>query len=185
MNMENLEIEYKVMVDSIDFFYLQEKLKDYRPETFIQENIYYDTVFEQISRNDLSLRVRHIKNKKKFIATLKEKVGDARKEYEYEVDGEDSFPKEIIDKLNEYGVDYECLVETSRLTTFRNEYKLENGVLCLDENHYYGNVDYEVECEASTLEKAKKIVKNLLDKNGISYQESKLSKVARANKYRN
>ena len=144
-----------------------------------KDNVYYDPKEEKVIINYPQLKRIELDDDERIYSPYTEV------EYEYEVDGEDSFPKEIIDKLNEYGVDYECLVETSRLTTFRNEYKLENGVLCLDENHYYGNVDYEVECESSTLEKAKKIVKNLLDKNGISYQESKLSKVARANKYRN
>ena len=96
MNMENLEIEYKVMVDSIDFFYLQEKLKDYRPETFIQENIYYDTVFEQISRNDLSLRVRHIKNKKKFIATLKKKLAMQEKNMNMKLMVKTLFQKKLL-----------------------------------------------------------------------------------------
>ena len=83
MNMENLEIEYKVMVNSIDFFYLQEKLKEYKPKMFIQENIYYDTVLLQVKNNNLSLRVRHIKNQNKYIVTLKEKLEEGRKEYEF------------------------------------------------------------------------------------------------------
>ena len=177
--MENLEIEYKVMVDEIDFFYLKEKLKDCR--LLIQENVYYDTIFEQIKRNNLSLRIRNIKNLNKRIVTLKEKLEEGQREYEYEVTEEVTFNQEIIEKLNEYGIDYNCLIETSRLTTYRNECVVDGGILCLDENYYYGNVDYEIECESSSLEKAKKIVKNLMSKHSINYQESKLSKVARAN----
>ena len=182
--MENLEIEYKVMVNGIDFFYLQEKLKEYKPKMFIQENIYYDTVLFQVKNNNLSLRVRHIKNQNKYIVTLKEKLEEGRKEYEFEVSSPKDFPQEIIDKLQEYGIDHNCLEETSRLTTYRNEYYINDSILCLDENHYYGKVDYEIECESTSLRKAKRIIENTLNKYRIAFQESTLSKVARANKYK-
>jgi len=57
-------------------------------------------------------------------------------------------------------------------------------LLCLDYNLYYNKEDYEIECEAVSMKKAKELVLQLLNKFNVSYQESKDSKVARALKNR-
>ena len=54
------------------------------------------------------------------------------------------------------------------------------GKLCLDYNVYYNKEDYEIECESTSMEKAKRIVETLLNENDIEYTISNDSKVARA-----
>ena len=44
----------------------------------------------------------------------------------------------------------------------RKEYDIEDSKLCLDHSVYYNKEDYEIECESTSMEKAKRIDYNNL-----------------------
>ena len=48
----------------------------------------------------------------------------------------------------------------------------------LDQTFYNFNTNYEIECECSELERAKKLLEGFLEENHISFSNSKSSKFA-------
>lgn len=182
--MENLEIEYKVLVAKADFERLIEILKEYKHEEMIQVNTYYDTKDEILKSQDVSLRIRNIINKKMFIATLKETKKEGKLEHEFEIKGNDInyLDSQIIDILKMYNVNSNQLVMVGQLKTIRKEYHINDCLLCLDHNTYYDNEDYEIECEANSMNEAIATISLLLQINNIKYEKAKLSKQARARK---
>ncbi len=182
--MENVEIEYKIMVKEADFKYLLFKMKENYANynDFIQENVYFDTVQFSLKKNHLSLRIRNIQNKNQLILTLKESIKEGRLEHEFEVSNLDihvHFDK-IQKILEKYNISKEELIEVARLTTKRTQFNQDDGCICLDENFYYGQKDYEIECESTSMLKAKSILHHLCLNYQIPFQESKESKIHRA-----
>lgn len=179
--MENIEIEYKVMIDKKGY----EKLLNHfngQLSSFKQTNYYFDSIDEKINKNKLSLRIREKNNK--YIVTLKEPYENGRLEHEYVVKNNElaSFPSQIINLLNKYDIKVSELYNFATLTTIRNEIKIDDSLLCIDYSTYNEMEDYEVECESNSLEKGQAIIENLLNSLSISYTKSTLSKTARAKK---
>ena len=179
--MDNLEIEYKVMINKDGFLKLKEVFSSFSKEYKEQINYYYDTKTFDLKQNKLSLRIRHIVNENSFIATLKEKIKDGHLEHEYYVDGCDfnKMPKQIINILNEKNIATKDICLLGTLKTNRLEIKYKNGILCIDHNLYNENEDYEVEFECDNLKYGEKIVSDLLNENNIIFKKSKNSKIQR------
>ena len=177
--MENLEIEYKVMINKDGFNKVLNHFKDV--PIIDQTNNYYETPNNAVTEEDLSLRIRYIKNDNSYLLTLKETLSVGKLEHEFYVKGNDIsyLPAEIIDILNKYNINYKDLKCIGSLRTIRREIKTEEYNLCLDENHYNNIVDYEIECEANDMKKAKKTIIDLLEPLNIEYQKSKKSKLGR------
>ena len=180
--MKNLEIEYKVMISKEDFIKLNNLLAKNNFKYYEQTNYYYDTINDDLKTNNYSLRIRHIENLSKYIITLKIAELIGKMEYEYEIDSLslDKVPPKIIEKLSKINVVVNNLELKGSLKTIRKEIVIDNSIVCLDFNTYNNNEDYEIECESSSMEKAKQIINTLVNKYGISYIPSKYSKVARA-----
>lgn len=182
--MKNLEIEYKVMISKEDFKKLDNLLANKNNRYFEQINYYYDTKENSLKKQSYSLRIRHIININKYLLTLKIPHLNGKMEYEYEIEENNltNIPQKIIEKLNDINVLINEIVLIGSLKTYRKEFVIDNSILCLDYNIYNNEEDYEIECESISMEKAKSIVKNILNENDISYEESRFSKVARATK---
>lgn len=58
----------------------------------------------------------------------------------------------------------------------RNVYDWEGVKLELDETHYAFGTTYEIECETNDPERFRQLLGELLDKNGITYRYSTISK---------
>ena len=177
--MENIEIEYKVMINKDDYYKIISSLDEYK--AFEQVNYYYDTFNNDLKKNNLSFRIRHILNDNTYLMTIKEKLSEGRKEYEFYL--KDNNPlninKETKDFLSKRNIDYKELHIIGKLKTLRYEIKMNNCLLCFDKNNYYNNEDYEVECEASSMLIAKKNLCEYLDNYHIKYTQSQKSKQKR------
>lgn len=182
--MENLEIEYKVMIDEIAY----QKMKEwYSLRSFVmhdQINEYYDTQNEDLRKNHLSLRIRSLLLENRWLMTLKVPEKEGKREYEFFISHNDLnlMPVQIESILNAYQIQKNELFSFSSLRTFRYETQYENTTLCLDCSEYNGWIDYEMECEAESMEKARQTLIDLLQKQEICFMESSFSKVARARK---
>lgn len=183
--MKNIEIEFKVMVSEKNFQYLLFKMKEKNKndDFFIQENVYFDTIHFALKKNHLSLRIRYIQNKNEYILTLKEKLTEGKLEHEFMVTDLNiqSCADEIQYILNQYHVSINDLIEIARLTTKRTQFKFSNDtIICFDENFYYDQKDYEIECESTSMLKAQNVLTLLCKQYQIPYQISKESKSLRA-----
>lgn len=180
--MKNVEIEYKVMVSKENFYKLEGILdKTYSPAYYNQTNFYYDDN-RKLYENKLSLRIRYIENQNMYISTLKIKNNDERIEIESILKEKDITLVDIETKdlLGKHNIDVNSLKEIAFLKTIRKEYKIDDTLLCLDYNQFYQNEDYEIECEADSMEKAKRTIDTILKLYNIEYKQSTMSKMARA-----
>ena len=175
--MENIEIEYKVMISKQDFNRL---IKAYpNAELMEQINHYFETPNNDCKKNNIALRIRTVNNKN--IITLKERLIEGKLEHEFYCDGtsKEYLNDEIKALLDKHHVDYDELIEIGILTTYRHEFKIDDNVICFDESHYNGVIDYEVECESDSMKHAQKMIKSILKPLGIKYKKSKHSKLGR------
>lgn len=140
----NLEIEYKTMLTPDQFKRLSLDYDDV--PNIKQVNYYYQ--YADVTK-PIAARIRQIDQK--FELTFKIKQAKGRLEVNFVVQGNDSnvFNREDVKSFlitNDYSFDFSYLGE---LTSYRRLIKETNGDLCIDENHYLGLVDYELEYEVT------------------------------------
>ena len=155
-----------------------------------QTNHYIDSKDRVLRENDFALRIRE---KEDFVLTLKTPLSEGLLEKnqtlswrEYDaLEDEKTFPVGNIKSFLELcGFNTRELKVLASLTTHRIEFEYEDGLVCLDENIYGKDksvVDYELEIEATSMERAEELIKRLLADAGIKeFKFNLLSKQARA-----
>lgn len=169
-----IEKEYKMMLSKEEFKNLLASF----PKAIINDqiNYYYDSKPSVYARG-FGIRIRELNNK--FYFTLKESVPEGKLEFEFEIpnnDINDAKVRELLDKLELF----DSLEMIGTLRTIRHIHKDEFGELCIDENHYNGIVDYEVEYELfdHTLDKLEHF-KNILKMCNIEFIQNNTSKIRR------
>jgi len=180
--MQNLEIEYKVLVNKEDYEKLICFITQFDYHKFDQTNYYFDDRNDNLLKNKISLRIRYYSDSNKYILTLKEKKEEGHLEHEFEMPSNDILlaNNEIKSIVNQTGASVNDLILLTSLRTIRYEISYQDSLLCVDHSFYNGLEDYEVECEANTMDTAKEVIKEVLDNLSINYEESKNSKQKRA-----
>lgn len=180
----NVEIEAKALLTKEEYEKLMGVYSDYH--AYIQTNYYIDSPNRILKKNDLSLRVRAKEGKHEL--TMKSDLEEGRLERnvyittdEFEDIKKGIFPdNEIKDVILEKGIDLKTLKILTSLETKRIDVLIQGGLASIDENHYGDKVDYEIELEHESMEKAITHLKELLEKNEIEYRENTVSKTSRA-----
>jgi uncharacterized protein YjbK len=186
----NIEIEAKVLLQKEQYDQVVSYLHLERYKKIKQTNHYIDSTSRVLRDNDFALRVRE---KDDFVLTLKTPLSEGLLEKnqtlswrEYDaLEDESIFPIGNIKSFLELcGFNTRELQVLASLTTYRIEFEYEDGLVSLDENHYGKNgkvVDYELEIESASMERAEELVKRLLQEAGITeFKFNTLSKQARA-----
>ena len=186
----NIEIEAKVLLQKEQYDQVVSYLHLERYKKIKQTNHYIDSTSRVLRDNDFALRVRE---KDDFVLTLKTPLSEGLLEKnqtlswrEYDaLEDESIFPVGNIKSFLELcGFNTRELQVLASLTTYRIEFEYEDGLVSLDENHYGKNgkvVDYELEIESTSMERAEELIKRLLQETGITdFKFNTLSKQARA-----
>ena len=186
----NIEIEAKVLLQKEQYDQVVSYLHLERYKKITQTNHYIDSTSRVLRDNDFALRVRE---KDDFVLTLKTPLSEGLLEKnqtlswrEYDaLEDESIFPVGNIKSFLELcGFNTRELQVLASLTTYRIEFEYEDGLVSLDENHYGKNgkiVDYELEIESTSMERAQELIKRLLQEAGITeFKFNTLSKQARA-----
>jgi uncharacterized protein YjbK len=186
----NIEIEAKVLLQKEQYDQVVSYLHLERYKKIKQTNHYIDSTSRVLRDNDFALRVRE---KDDFVLTLKTPLSEGLLEKnqtlswrEYDaLEDESIFPIGNIKSFLELcGLNTRELQVLASLTTYRIEFEYQDGLVSLDENHYGKNgkvVDYELEIESASMERAEELVKRLLQEAGITdFKFNTLSKQARA-----
>ena len=165
----NLEIEYKTLLTKDQFKQLS---LDYDKIPIIKQvNHYYQ--YNDPSKS-LVARIREIDQA--FTLTFKIKQIKGRLEINFKVSSNDPnvFAREDVQSFlleNDFTQSFTYLGE---LTTYRRLIKEVDGELCIDENHYLGEVDYELEYEVSRDEgQAYSRFQELVEKYNLSNEKAK------------
>lgn len=143
----NLEIEYKTLLTYDQFKQLS--LSFNNVPVITQINHYYQYSDELMP---IAARIRQIDQH--FELTFKIKQAKGRLEVNFDVLSNDilMFSREDVQTFlieNGYSQSFTYL---GALTTYRRLIKEADGELCIDENHYLGIVDYELEYEVTNNE---------------------------------
>ena len=175
----SLKIEVKYIIDREDYLKLLEYFSLNIEDRFTQLNEYFDTPNRQLMADKMMLRIRSKKVGHKL--TLKVPEGEGLMEYNVPLPYEQYLYIKQTGKITSLPINQSKFVQIGELTTHRIKTSYLQGEIFLDENHYNGIVDYEVEYEVpNDLEQAERIVIDLFKKANVTSYHKSLSKMKRA-----
>lgn len=177
---KNLEIEYKMLLEEDVFHQL---MNDYQGHTYSQTNYYLTSI--ELSALRYSLRVREKEGH--YEMTLKTPANKGRLEHNLDITKEDleaiqngHMPdNEIMRLLKNQNFNIDIIKQAYSLTTIRRDVPFDSGMLSLDENHYNGLTDYELEFEVSDEIKGLEDFHKLCEHYHLDYKGNCMSKIAR------
>lgn len=181
--MSFIEIEYKSLLNKDEFKRLSHQFR--KIDTIEQTNHYFDTADRSIKGNRMSLRIRTFKDSAELTLKIPQTVGNEEINYPVTlqeakkmIEG-DPIPESIIkERLLEKNIKIEAIKCFGSLKTIRRETPIPIGLLAIDENHYSGKIDYEIELEVTDAERGKMDFNHFLKTNHVTFKYAK-SKVAR------
>lgn len=182
--MDHLEIEFKSMLT-------EEEYKNLLPffqtsKAITQTNYYIDSTGYNLRQAKIVLRVRTFSD---TLAELTLKIPQKLGNMEYnqtlkptEISNlleKQIFPEGKIAQLLE-GLSFSTndLRIIGHLETIRMEKQIEIGLLALDESHYFGKTDFELELEVRDFKDGQKQFQSFLKEHHIEYKAGK-SKIGR------
>ncbi|MCR5332569.1 MAG: CYTH domain-containing protein [Bacilli bacterium] len=180
----NLEIEAKSLIDEKSYRKLVEGKTD---KCYTQTNYYLDNKKSELHKKKLGLRVREKDGELELTLKVKQKEGKLEinqlisdKDF-FNLKVKSIFPEgEVKIKLLEYEIDVNKLYVFTTLVTIRLDLEYKGCLISIDNSSFSGITDYEVECEADSMEKAKSTLIEFLKENEVPYQENFVSKLKRA-----
>lgn len=183
----NIEIEAKALISKEDYQKVLTYYKADRYKRIKQTNYYIDTNDFALKKMGIGLRIRE---KDDFVLSLKAPMAEGLLEQnekitwkQYEEFRENGiFPKcPIKDFLMMLDIIPDDLkIQTSLITERIEIPETDSGLFSIDKNSYNGLIDYELELEGTSLEKAKEALKNMCDNAKITYIENLKNKQSRA-----
>ncbi|MBF1210948.1 MAG: CYTH domain-containing protein [Granulicatella sp.] len=188
--MLQVEREFKNLLTKSQYHSLLEDFKPLLTKEITQTNSYYD--WDGILQSHkMALRIRIVEGK--TIGEITLKIPQSSLEvlefthelpvetlHQYNEQKQFSLPLSIKETLESNGVFIEKVEQTALLTTHRLEGPLSNNEwLVLDESHYNGKVDYEMEMEVQNLSLGEEVFLKILQKYHIQREqaESKIKRV--------
>lgn len=188
--MAEIEKEFKNLITKENY---EEILNDYQnilTTSITQTNSYYD--YQGILKSHhIALRIRTIEGQSTGEITLK----IPQDTYEvleitetlpidilqsFNAQKEFTLPEKIYKALVNQKINLKTVQQTAHLITHRKQGTLSaNELLVLDESHYNGRCDYEIEMEVNDLQQGEQVFNQFLHQYGIKRQQAD-SKIKRA-----
>ncbi|MED1862821.1 CYTH domain-containing protein [Fictibacillus nanhaiensis] len=182
---QEIEIEFKNLLTQLEFLRLIDEFDVQQEDFHKQTNYYFDTQQFELKHQRSALRVRTKNNE--YTLTLKQKLDKHILETHQNVSKDifrdllkgQSLPSgEVTDQISKMNIDVKKITYLGELTTFRAEFPYKDGLLVLDENHYLGKIDYEIEYESADYTSGLNHFNELLTIKQISIRDTE-SKIAR------
>lgn len=188
--MAEIEKEFKNLLTKAQYEAIADDYQSVFTKDVTQTNSYYD--YEGLlQQHKMALRIRIVEGKETGEITLKIPQSSLEVlEYTevlpvdilnaYNHDKQFTLPTSLLEALENKGITLQTVNQTALLTTHRLEGALsENEWLVLDESHYNGKVDYEMEMEVRSLELGEPVFLGILEKYKIERRQAE-SKIKRA-----
>ena len=188
--MPEIEKEFKNLLTKEQYDSLVEEYKDVFTKDVTQTNSYYD-YNGLLQEHKMALRIRIVEGKETGEITLKipqsslevlefTEVLPVELLNQFNNDKQFTLPPSIQKALEKEGILLQTVMQTALLTTHRLEGALsENEWLVLDESHYNGKVDFEMEMEVRSLKLGEPVFLGILAKHNIERRQAE-SKIKRA-----
>lgn len=176
-----LEIEYKSMLTKQEYeiFIAHYQLtdKDFR----VQTNIYFDTVDEQLKKQNCGLRIRFVGHQAEYTLKTPAEKGRLETTDTFITEEAEAFIFEkrlprsgaVFQKLSDLNIDPASLIQTGKLTTKRAEFPIEEGLLAIDESWGDNLHDFELELEVGDASVGKIAFINFLKRFSLPYRPAK------------
>ena len=188
--MPEIEKEFKNLLTKEQYEAIADDYQSVFTKDVTQTNSYYD--YEGLlQQHKMALRIRILEGKETGEITLKIPQSSLEVLENTEVlpvdilnaynhDKQFTLPTSLQEALENKGVTLQTVNQTALLTTHRLEGALsENEWLVLDESHYNGKVDYEMEMEVRSLELGEPVFLGILETYQIERRQAE-SKIKRA-----
>jgi uncharacterized protein YjbK len=182
---QEIEIEFKNILTYEEFLRLIYDFNIQKSAFNEQTNYYFDTDDFQLKNQKSALRIRY-KNGE-YTLTLKQQYDQHILETHQTIDNT-HFPNvlrgnplpegEVTEALRKLHIETPEIKYLGELTTNRVELPYLDDLLVLDENHYLGKIDYELEYESADYNKGQQKFLELLESKKIPLRETK-SKIHR------
>ena len=173
--MEHIEYEERVLIKEADYLKILEDIKrDNVPfiSSYI-ENIYLDSDDHFIKENKMAFRIRTINHKEQELTLKRKNKDNSCVEINETLDKHPLIDKALNNRFSEFH-------EIARLATERVEVQYDDYLLVVDKNYYHGIIDFDIEIEANSQQKALEIIKNYCKKYDLTYKPDYKSKSHRA-----
>lgn len=188
--MPEIEKEFKNLLTKEQYEAIAGDYQSVFTKDITQTNSYYD--YEGLlQQHKMALRIRIVEGKETGEITLKIPQSSLEVlEYTevlpvdilnaYNHDKQFTLPTSLLEALENKGITLQTVNQTALLTTHRLEGALsENEWLVLDESHYNGKIDFEMEMEVRSLELGEPVFLGILEKYKIERRQAE-SKIKRA-----
>uniref|UniRef100_A0A7N0UIF0 CYTH domain-containing protein n=1 Tax=Kalanchoe fedtschenkoi TaxID=63787 RepID=A0A7N0UIF0_KALFE len=192
-----MEVEVKLRLPNAEAYSdVASILSDFHVKTHLQENLFFDGASGELSSKRAVLRLRFYNNDARCVVSLKGKAVIVNGVSTVEEDEEDLDPgvgracvadprklgevdlRVLRRAKEEFGVGNSGFVCLGGFGNVRNVYEWNGLTLELDETSFKFGTLYEIECESTEPEAAKKLLEELLNEHEISYSYSEKSKFA-------
>lgn len=181
--MNHLEIEFKTMLTQAEHRALLPYFEGLEPVR--QTNYYLDTADFSLRQARVALRIRTFSDRAELTLKIPQQVGNyeynlqlSQAEYQAILD-QTAFPDgEIKEILQSKGIAPQAIRSLGSLTTIRHEKHTPIGLMALDESHYLGKTDYELELEVQDADQGQADFQAFLAQEQLEYKPGK-SKIAR------
>ena len=181
----NLEIEFKSKL--LEEEYNSLLLKYSNQKSYSQTNYYIDDKNRSIISKKCGLRIREKEGC--FELTLKVPSNDGKIEINQQISNEifknllncNVFPNgEVKDFLTtNLKVKTDNLYVLGKLVTLRLDLNYKTSLISIDKSSYNSKIDYEIECEDTSITSAKNNLLDFLKENKIAYKQSSGNKLDR------
>ena len=188
--MPEIEKEFKNLLTKEQYEAIAGDYQSVFTKDVTQTNSYYD--YEGLlQQHKMALRIRIVEGKDTGEITLKIPQSSLEVlEYTevlpvdilnaYNHNKQFTLPTSLQEALEDKGITLQTVNQIALLTTHRLEGALsENECLVLDESHYNGEIDYEMEMEVRSLELGEPVFLGILEKYKIERRQAE-SKIKRA-----
>jgi uncharacterized protein YjbK len=181
---QEIEIEFKNLLTYDEFLRLIDDFQVLRKDFVEQTNHYFDTESFHLKDHYSALRVRT--RKETFTLTLKQQKDNyilethqplTENEFLAIKDGQTIPEGEVTEKIEKL-IPFQDIKYLGSLTTMRAELPFKDGLIVLDENHYLGKIDYELEYESADYKEGLQNFMDLLASKMIPKRETE-NKISR------
>ena len=173
--MKHIEYEERVMISINDYLKVIDDIKREGKHfaSFLIENIYLDNDNSFIYKNHMMLRIRNIDGKEEELTLKTRREDNSTLEINESRHHHKEIDKYLEGSLNDYH-------QIAKLITHRIEVKYKDYLLVIDKNEYHGVIDYDLEIEATSQNKALEVIKEYCEKYHLSYDKEYKTKSHRA-----
>jgi len=176
---EEIEIEYKAMLTKKQFEFLLDRYA-FPPTPQKQVNYYFETDQLSLKACHAALRIREKNNR--YTVTLKQQKADHVLETHADIDqttllkwqkNDIVLPNQFKSIFKQLTIDQSDLKYKGYLTTERYSFEENKVIYCLDQSHYFDQVDYELEVEENTPRQANEVFHHIINDLQLTSIQSK------------